>query len=102
MNSIVTLRTLNLALGKIASSEPFLMEDGTKAVRYDWDCGCRATSADGNRSSIAWCVRHGEVPGLKASSPEDRVARMTGLRRSHLGTLPGLASAMTEATDERP
>ena len=80
METVVSLRALNLVLGCNPKSTIEYYQAGVTKVRYDWSCGCHALCDDANRARVAWCKAHADVPIPNQILSDEAVLKKRGVR----------------------
>ena len=81
--TVVTLRTLNLVLGRDPKSTVEYYQGGKTALRYQWACGCHAICSDRMTARVCWCHEHRDLPVPDAILTDESALEEAGLRPAH-------------------
>lgn len=93
METVVSLRALNLVLGCNPKSTIEYYQAGVTMVRYDWACGCHALCDGTDKARAVWCTAHADVPMPSLILSDDSVLKKSGRRPMGVTGLNLLASA---------
>ena len=80
METVVSLRALNLVLGCNPKSTIEYYQAGVTFERYDWACGCQAICDDAGRARTAWCRAHPDLPVPQRILSDEAALKRAGAR----------------------